>query len=200
MLLPRPFVHFAARELGRRLAKEGALEVRDPHELIDAIDGVIVGSLELEDEINAEARELLNQYSDFMRKNEVTYTDMFHRVKRKILEERKVTPAASRVEGEKISREKIVELSHAISGKLPRLDGVRVLKGWNAVRLMIARELTNILAVEEKVDQRARQMIAGQQRKIVEGGEEWQVLHRRYYEQEMARLGIDMRMPETRES
>lgn len=199
MLLPRPFVHYAARELGRRLSKE-ALEVRDKHELESAIDEVILGSLELEDEINAETRELLNQYSDFMRKNDVTYTDMFHRVKRKILEERKVTAAASRDGQTKISREKIIELSHQISGKLPRLSGVRVLKGWNAVRLMIAQELTNILVMEEKIDQRARQMIDSQQRKIVEGGEEWQVLHRRYYEQEMAKLGVDMRMPETRES
>jgi hypothetical protein len=199
MLLPRPFVHFAARELARRLSKD-ALEVRDQHELVTAIDEVLVGALELEDEINAEARELLNQYADFMRKNDVTYTDMFHRVKRKILEERKVASIASRDGQSKISREKIVELSHTISGRLPRLEGVRVLKGWNAVRLLIAQELTNILVVEEKVDQRARQMIASQKRAIVEGGEEWQILHRRYYEQEMARLGIDLRMPETRES
>lgn len=199
MLLPRPFVHYVARELARRLSKD-ALEVRDKHELETAIDEVITGSLELEDEINAEARELLNQYSDFMRKNEVTYTDMFHKVKRKILEERKVTAAASRDGQTKISREKIVELSHLISGKLPRLSGVRVLKSWNTVRLLIAQELTNILVMEEKVDQRARQMIESQQRKIIEGGEEWQILHRRYYEQEMAKLGVDMRMPETRES
>lgn len=199
MLLPRPFVRFAAREIARRLSKD-ALDVRDPRTLEAAIDEVIVGALELEDEINAEARELLNQYADFMRRNDVTYTEMFHRVKRKILEERKVTPVASRDGGAKISREKIIELSHQVSGKLPRLDGVRVLKGWNAVRLMIAQELTNILVVEEKVDQRARQMIASQQRRIPEGSEEWQVLHRRYYEQEMAKLGIDLRTPETRES
>jgi hypothetical protein len=199
MLLPRPFVLYASRELARRLSKD-ALDVRDPEELESAVAEVILGALELEDEINDEARELLNQYSDFMRKNDVTYTDMFHKVRRKILEERKVTPAASREGGTKISREKIVELSHQISGKLPRLDGIRVLKGWNAVRLLIAQELTNILVMEEKVDQRARQMIASQQRRIVEGSEEWQVLHRRYYEQEMARLGIDLRAPETRES
>jgi len=199
MLIPRPFIHYAARELARRLSKD-AIEARDKQELETAIDEVIAGALELEDEINAEARELLNQYSDFMRKNDVTYTDMFHKVKRKILEERKVSAAASRDGQTKISREKIVELSHQISGKLPRLSSVRVLKGWNDVRLLIARELTNILLMEEKVDQRARQMIASQKRTIVEGGEEWQILHRRYYEQEMARLGVDLRMPETRES
>lgn len=199
MLLPRPFVLYASRELARRLSKD-ALDVRDPEPLESAIAEVILGALEEEDQINDEARELLNQYADFMRKNDVTYTDMFHKVKRKILEERKVTPAASREGGTKISREKIVELSHQISGKLPRLEGVRVLKGWNAVRLMIAQELTNILVIEDKVDQRARQMITSQQRRIIEGGEEWQVLHRRYYEQEMARLGIDLRTSETRES
>jgi hypothetical protein len=35
-------------------------------------------------------------------------------------------------------------------------------------------------------------MISKQQRNIVEGGQEWNVLHRRYYEQEMQRLGVNL--------
>ena len=200
MLLARPFIHWLGRELARRLAKSGACEVKQPAVLADAIDSIVYDSLQLEEEINAEARELLNQYSDFMRQNNITYTEMFFKVKKNILAERKVTAAASRDGQTKIARDKILELSHQIAGKLPRIQGVRVLKGWNEVRLEIGRELTNIFVMEKKVDDRARQMISSQKRDIPEGGEEWQVLHRRYYEQEMSRIGVDMRKPEVPES
>jgi len=198
MLLPRPFIHYVAKELTRRLGK-GACQFRDPDLVQQALDKIILDEIALEESINAEARELLNQYSDYMRQNQISYQEMFNRVKRNILEERKVTAAASRDGKTKVSRDKITELSHKVGQQLPRIDGVRVLKRWNDVRLEVARELTNILVMEQKVDDRARDMITSQKRDIVEGGQEWQVLHRRYYEQEMLRLGVDMRMPETGE-
>lgn len=198
MILPHPFTHYMARELTRRLAKE-ACQVRQPETMTEAFDKIILDELAIEEAINAEARELLNQYGDFMRTNEISYQQMFNKVKRQILEERNVISAKSRDDKTKISREKINELSHKLAKQLPRLEGVRVLMGWNDVRLEIARELTNILTTEEKVDQRARRMITSQQREIIEGGEEWRVLHRRYYEQEMLRLGIDLHPPETTE-
>jgi len=198
MLLPRPFIHYISKELTRRLGK-GACQLRDPALVEEAIDKIILDEIALEESINAEARELLNQYGDYMRQNEISYQEMFNRVKRNILEERKVTTAASRDGKSKVSRDKINELSHKIGQQLPRIDGLRVLKRWNDVRLEVGRELTNILVMEQKVDDRAREMITSQKRDIVEGGQEWQVLHRRYYEQEMLRLGVDMRMPETGE-
>lgn len=197
MLLPRPFVRFLGREVARRLVRDEAVKTAEPETLELAVEQVLLEDLEAEDRIDEEVREILVQYDEYMRRNDLTYHQMFQRVKRKLLEERKIAPAASR-EGEmKLSREKIIELSHKISGKLPRLAGLRVLGGWNDVRLKIARELTDVLAMESKVDSRARQMIVSQKRAIVEGGEEWRILHRRYYEQEMARLGIDLRIPET---
>jgi len=198
MLLPRPFIHYISKELTRRLGK-GACQFRDSSLVEQAIDKIILDEIALEESINAEARELLNQYGDYMRQNEISYQEMFNRVKRNILEERKVTTAASRDGKAKVSRDKINELSHKIGQQLPRIDGLRVLKRWNDVRLEVGRELTNILVMEQKVDDRAREMITSQKRDIVEGGQEWQVLHRRYYEQEMLRLGVDMRMPETGE-
>ena len=199
MILARPFLHYMAKELTKRLAKS-ACQIKNPEPLREAIEKIIVDEVALEEAINAEARELLNQYSDYMRQNEISYQDMFNRVKRNILEERKVISATSRDSKTKISREKITELSHKIGQQLPRIQGLRVLKPWNDVRLEIARELTNILTMEEQVDKRAQRMITSQKRDIIEGGEEWQTLHRRFYEQEMARLGVDLRMPETPES
>jgi hypothetical protein len=196
MILARPFVHYIGKELMRRLRKS-ACEFRDPEAVSETFERILLDELAVEEAINVEARELLNQYADYMRTNRIPYSDMFHRVKRQILEERKVISASSRDGKTKVSREKINEISHKMAQKLPRIQGARVLIGWNDARLLIATEMTNLLVMEQQVDDRARAMITNQARDIPEGGEEYNVLHRRYYEQEMGRLGVDLRMPET---
>jgi len=194
MLLARPFVRYLAHELVRRIGG-ASCEFKDPAAVEEMFDRIILDALALEEEINTEARALLNQYTDYMRTNRIPYQEMFFKVKRKILEERKVISAVSRDSGDrraKISREKVVELSHKLAQMMPRAPGVRIIKRWNEVRLEIAQELTNLLVMEEQVDQRARQMIERQKRDIPEGSEEWNILHRRYYEQEMQRLGVSL--------
>ena len=193
MLLPRPFIEWTGKELTRRLARSGACEIKTPAVAAQAFAQIIFNSLHVEEEVNTEARAILDQYADYMRQNGITYTQMLTKVKKNILAERKVTAAASRDGDTKIARDKILELSHEIAGKLPRLQGLRVLKGWNDVRLEIGRELTSIFVLEQKISDRARETIATQKRDIPEGSEEWQVLHRRYYEQEMLKIGVDLR-------
>jgi len=199
MILARPIIAYLAKELSRRLAK-GACQIKDQAVLGEAFETIIVDELSLEDEINVEVRELLNQYGDYMRQKQIPYQEMFRKVKRKVLEERGVVSAQAHGPGErtmKISRDKLTELSHKLAARLPRTPGVRVLKGWNEVRLEIQQDFTDILRMEETVDRRAREMIESQQREIPEGSEEWSVLHRRYYEQEMRRHGIELHAPET---
>jgi hypothetical protein len=60
------------------------------------------------------------------------------------------------------------------------------------VRLEIVRDFTEILTVEEKADRLSRQKIRSQKREIPEGTEEWDLLHRRYYSEELKKLGIDL--------
>ena len=199
-MLPRPFLRFTAQELVRRLVKSGHCEFRDAGAAAEAFDAILLDEFALEESINAEARKLLEQYDDYMRANQVSYQEMFNKVKRNILAERKVVPAAARDRsGMKVSRDKVTDLSHKLATKLPRLPGARVAKGWNDTRLEIARQLTAIWTLEHQVDEKARRMIAAQKRDIVEGGQEWQVLHRNYYEKEMERMGVDLREPEARE-
>ena len=203
MLVPRAYLRFISRYLTRQLAK-GACEVKDPKALEEALDQILYDDLSIEDEINAEARELLQQYDDYMRQKQIPFHEMFNRVKKNLLQERKYISAAAREPaGErkmKLSRDKLTDLSHKLAAQLPRIAGVRVLKGWNDVRLEIGRELGKALVLEEQVDNKARQMIEKQQRKILEGSEEWNVLHRRYYEQEMGKMGVDLSTPETRQA
>jgi hypothetical protein len=72
-------------------------------------------------------------------------------------------------------------------------------KDANAVRLEIVRVMTEVLTVEEKVDRAARQKIRSQKREIPEGSEEWDLLLRRYYGEELKKLGIDIEARARRE-
>jgi hypothetical protein len=194
MLLPRPFIGYVARELTKSLG-EKMCEFRNPDAVREKIAAVIVDELSLEDEINTEARELLNQYADYMRKERIPYQEMFWKVKRKILAERKVSSAQAREAGErkmKISRDKIVEMSHKLAAALPRIPGTLLRTTWNEVRLEIARLIQDILMKEEAIDKLAQKKIATIKRDIPEGSEEWTLLYRRYYDDEMKRYGIDL--------
>lgn len=193
MLLPRTFITYLAREVARRLS-QGSIQTSNDSAVRDAFEEVLIDELSLEDEINAEARELLNQYTDYIRQERIPYQEMFWKVKRNILAERKAVSAQPRgeKEGMKISRDKVIELSHKLAGKLPRVTGVRVKKPWNEIRLQILREIRDILTKEETIDQIAQEKIRNQKRDIPEGSEEWIVLFRRYYEEEMKRYGIDL--------
>ena len=194
MLLPRTFITYMARELTHRLGREACV-FPDGATVQDALETVIIDELSLEDEINAEARELLNQYTDYMRRQRIPYQEMFKKVKRSILAERKAVSAQPRGPEErnmKISRDKLTEMSHRLAEKLPRLNGVRLKKLWNEVRLEILREMRDILTREEAIDKIAQRKITSQKRDIPEGSEEWTLLYRRYYEEEMKRYGIDL--------
>ena len=120
MLLPRTFIAYMAREVARRLS-QGSIQTSNDSAVRDAFEEVLIDELSLEDEINAEARELLNQYTDYIRQERIPYQEMFWKVKRNILAERKAVSAQPRgeKEGMKISRDKVIELSHKLAGKLP---------------------------------------------------------------------------------
>jgi uncharacterized protein len=46
--------------------------------------------------------------------------------------------------------------------------------------------------MEDRVDRAARQKIRSQKRDIAEGGEEYDLLHKRYYAEELKKLGINL--------
>ena len=46
------------------------------------------------------------------------------------------------------------------------------------------------MAQEAKIDSAARQKIESQRRTILEGSQEWDILYRKYYNEEVKKLGI----------
>lgn len=177
----------------RRLSP-AVFETSNPQAAAEVIAQTIEEDLSTEDRLNDEVRELLDQYSDYMRRENVSYQEMFRRIKNQLMAQRKVIRASGRDTGDamKLSRDKINDLSHQLVAALRRSREIRVRKDSNEVRLALVREITDLLQMEERVDRAARAKVRSQKRDIPEGGEEYDLLHKRYYAEELKKLGIDL--------
>lgn len=193
MLLAREFVGYLSRQLVQRLSP-GFFETSNPSVAAGVIAEVIEEELSLEDRLNDEVRDLLDQYSEYMRRENVSYQEMFRKIKNQLLAQRKVIRASGRDSGDsmKLSRDKVNDLSHKIVAVLRKSREFRVRKDPNELRLALVREMTDILQMEDRIDRAARQKIRTQKRDIAEGGEEYDLLHKRYYAEELKKLGINL--------
>ena len=194
MLLAREFVAYISRQLVKRLTP-GIVETTNPDLLAQKIDEVITEELSAEDRLNDEVRDLLSQYSEYMRREGVSYQEMFRRIKNTLISQRKVIRAAGRDTGDamKLSRDKVTEISHKLVEMLRRSRELRLKnKDTNAIRLEIVRFMTDLLVAEDKVDKASRQKIRTLKKEVPEGTEEWDLLHKRYYSEELKKLGIDL--------
>lgn len=90
----------------------------------------------------------------------------------------------------RISREKIVRLSHKMTDVLVASSDVEFVEDRDTIRQNIVTILTNTLREEEKIDGEVRKRITSQKKEILEGSEEWEVLYRKYYTDELRRMGI----------
>ncbi len=193
MLLAREFVNYLSRQIVRKLTPQ-VIETPNPQAAVDIFDRVITEELTIEDRLNEEVRDILGQYTDYMRQQGVSYQEMFRKIKNTLVAQRKVIRASGRDTGDqmKLSRDKITDMSHKIVGALRKSHELRIKKDPNEVRLEIVRAMTELLSAEEKVDRLARDKIKSQKREIPEGSEEWDLLHKRYYAEELKKLGIDL--------
>jgi hypothetical protein len=193
MLLAREFVDYVSRQIVKRLTPQW-IETTDAQVAAAFIANVIEQDLAIEDSLNDEVREMLSQYTEYMRREGVSYQDMFRKIKNTLITQRKVIRATGRDTGDhmKLSRDKINDISHKIVAELRKSRDFRVKRPPNDVRLELVKVFTDLLVTEEKVDRAARTKIRTQKREISEGTEEWELLHKRYYAEELKKLGIDL--------
>jgi hypothetical protein len=90
----------------------------------------------------------------------------------------------------RVSREKINKLAHAVADTLAETDSVDFIEDRNTIRQESRRVLELLMAEEAKIDAAARQKIESQRRTILEGSQEWDILYRKYYNEEVKKLGI----------
>ncbi len=89
----------------------------------------------------------------------------------------------------KLSREKINTLSKQILALLSQNDQVEFLDDANEIRLIIVRSIEEEIHLYETLDKKAIDKIQSQKKAIEEGSREWEILYRKYYNDELAKLG-----------
>ncbi len=81
-------IEFISRKIVKTLTSDGRLEVDSEPRIIDGIMKVIADELQVEDRLNEEVRGVLMQHSQEMERSNVTYTEMFKMLKKKMAREK----------------------------------------------------------------------------------------------------------------
>ena len=90
----------------------------------------------------------------------------------------------------RLTREKVVRISHQLIELLVQSKDVEFIEDRDTIRQHMVRTMTNVLREEEKIEAEVRRRITSQKKEILEGSEEWDVLFRKYYSEELRRMGI----------
>jgi hypothetical protein len=90
----------------------------------------------------------------------------------------------------RLSRDKVNKLAHVVADAIADMDTVDFIEDRNTIRLEVRKILEEVLMQEAKIDQSARQKIESQKRTILEGSQEWDILYRKYYNEEVKKLGV----------
>lgn len=89
----------------------------------------------------------------------------------------------------RLSREKVNFLSRQILDALFDEDQVEFLDEPNDIRLSIVKSIEDELKLYELLDKKAIRKIQTQKKSIKEGSREWDILYRKYYNEEISKLG-----------
>ena len=90
----------------------------------------------------------------------------------------------------RVSHDKVSRLTKSVFESLREFEQLVFVEDPQTIRLEIRAALEHLLNEEEGLDKAARQKIESQKRTIVEGTQEWDILYRKYYADEVKKLGI----------
>jgi len=90
----------------------------------------------------------------------------------------------------RINRDKLNKLAHTVADTLADIDAVGFNEDRNTIRQEARKALEALLMEEARIDAAARQKIASQRKIILEGSQEWDILYRKYYNDEVKKLGL----------
>ena len=90
----------------------------------------------------------------------------------------------------RVSRDKVNKVAHVVTDALAEMDALDFVEDRNTIRLEVRKFLEDLLNQEEKIDLSARHKIESQKRTILEGSQEWDILYRKYYNEEVKKLGM----------
>jgi hypothetical protein len=88
MRLTENEIQFISRKIVKTLVGGEKLEVDNEQRVVDGIAKVITDELQVEDRLNEEVREVLIQHASEMERSNITYTEMFKMLKKKMAREK----------------------------------------------------------------------------------------------------------------
>lgn len=88
MRLTADQVEYIARKVVKTLVRAGKLEVDSEARVAEVLGRAITNDLQIEDRLNDEVREVLVQHATEMERSNITYSEMFKMVKRKLAKEK----------------------------------------------------------------------------------------------------------------
>ncbi|HEY5997463.1 MAG TPA: DUF507 family protein [Candidatus Deferrimicrobiaceae bacterium] len=86
----------------------------------------------------------------------------------------------------RLTEDRVSHLSHIVIDRLYR-DDLADFPDEAAALREAKGVFTQYLKAEDEADSIARRKIASLSRRVPEGGREWEILHRKYFEEEMAK-------------
>ena len=90
MHLPREYVAYMAKQVLKRLRDQGLVQYDQPDFVTEVITQVMLDEVGVEDRLNDEVRKILEEHGDEMKRVGASYEEMFKKVKKQLVKERKV--------------------------------------------------------------------------------------------------------------
>jgi hypothetical protein len=87
----------------------------------------------------------------------------------------------------RLSRDKTIRLSHLILNYMNQDEDVEFFADPQEIRGHIIQLISDEMKMDEAIDGLVRRKIESQKRAIVEGSDEWDVVYRKYFEEEAAK-------------
>jgi hypothetical protein len=90
MYWQREYVNYMAKQVLKRLSASGLIEYDEPEYVLEVMTQVMLDELTVEARIDEEARKILEEHGEEMKDVGASYEEMFKKVKKQLVRERKV--------------------------------------------------------------------------------------------------------------
>jgi hypothetical protein len=90
MHLPREYVAYMAKQVLKRLRERNLIEYDQPDFVTEVMTQVMLDEVGVEDRLNDEVRKILEEHGEEMKRMGASYEEMFKKVKKQLVRERKV--------------------------------------------------------------------------------------------------------------
>lgn len=90
MYIQREYVAYMAKQVLKRLREQKLIEYEQPEYVTEVVTQVMLDEVGVEDRLNDEVRKILEEHGDEMKRVGASYEEMFKKVKKQLVRERKV--------------------------------------------------------------------------------------------------------------